>query len=210
MTRRGGAVVLVAGAITALAVVARATGAAVPAAATAPHTLAGGAPAYLEGAPPGFSGGFDEPSCHACHFHGDVNSGPERVEIAGVPERFSAGARYVITVTLRRPGIRLAGFQLTARFKDDGSQAGLLAAAPGDAPRVKVETYNGVAYVSQRKEGTSLADADQARWSLEWTAPDAQRPVVFHVAANAADGDGTAEGDYVETAFAEAMPAGVQ
>jgi len=211
MTRpRGSAVVLAVGAIAALVVVARSTGAAVPAGVAMPHTRAGSTAAYVEGAPPGFSGGFDAPSCHACHFHGEVNSGPERVEIAGVPDRFTAGARYVVTVTLRRPDMRLAGFQLTARFKDDGTQAGSVAAAPDDEPRVKVETYDGVSYVSQRKAGAILADAHLARWSVEWAAPDAQRPVVFHVAANAADGDGTAEGDYVETAIAEAMPAGVQ
>src|SRR5690606_8896186 len=131
------AVVLAVGAIAALVVAARSTGAAVPAGVAMPHTRAGSTAAYVEGAPPGFSGGFDEPSCHACHFHGEVNSGPERVEIAGVPDRFTAGARYVVTVTLRRPDMRLAGFQLTARFKDDGTQAGSLAAAPDDEPRVK-------------------------------------------------------------------------
>ena len=31
--------------------------------------------AYAEGAPPGFSGGFKEDSCHACHFHAEPNSG---------------------------------------------------------------------------------------------------------------------------------------
>jgi hypothetical protein len=163
--------------------------------------------AYAEGAPPGFSGGFGEQSCHACHFHNDVNSGPERVAIGGVPEQFVAGERYPLTVTLSRAGTVLAGFQLAARFKDDGTQAGTLAPAPGEGERVMVESRGGIEYANQRKAGTALAAAHTARWSLVWTAPDTRRPVVFHVAANAGDGDGTAEGDFVETATAETMPA---
>jgi hypothetical protein len=153
--------------------------------------------AYAEGAPPGFSGGFGEQSCHACHFHNDVNSGPERVAIGGVPDPFVAGEPYPLTVTL-------------SRFKDDGTQAGTLAPAPGEGERVMVESRGGIEYANQRKAGTALAAAHTARWSLVWTAPDTRRPVVFHVAANAGDGDGTAEGDFVETATVETMPAGAR
>ena len=45
--------------------------------------------AYAEGAPPGFSGGFKEESCHACHFHAELNSGGGRVTIEGVPATFA-------------------------------------------------------------------------------------------------------------------------
>jgi hypothetical protein len=169
----------------------------------------GPSPAYADGAPPGFSGGFDEQSCHACHFFNDVNSGPERVAITGVPERFVAGEAYPLTITLSRPDLKVAGFQLTARFRDDGAQAGELAPASGAAERVKVETQGDVQYANQQKAGTEPAAPHTARWSLVWTAPDGDRPVVFHVAANAGDGDGTAEGDYVETAEVEVRPAGL-
>jgi hypothetical protein len=47
--------------------------------------------AYAEGAPPGFSGGFKEESCHACHFHAEPNSGGGRVTIDGIPARFASG-----------------------------------------------------------------------------------------------------------------------
>lgn len=205
------AVFLTLAATTMLVVVGRSSGAVAMPGVVAGHARAGAASAYAEGAPPGFSGGFNEQSCHACHFHGEVDSGPERVAIAGVPERFVAGEAYRLTVTLRRPDMKLAGFQLTARFKDDGAQAGALAVTPGDDARVKVETQGDVQYANQRKEGTALAEAYTARWSVLWTAPDApdaSRTVVFHVAANAGDGDGTAEGDYVETATVETMPSG--
>ena len=56
------------------------------------------------------------------------------------PRRLRPGERYTLTVTLTRAGMKRAGFQLAARFKDSGAQAGTLAPGPGDAERVGVET----------------------------------------------------------------------
>jgi hypothetical protein len=58
---------------------------------------------------------------------GERGAGP--VSIEGVPGTFAPGQRYTLTITLQRTGMKLAGFQLAARFKDDGAQAGTL--APG-------------------------------------------------------------------------------
>ena len=165
------------------------------------------APGYARGAPPGFSGGFGEDSCHACHFHADLNDGLGRITVEGVPERFAPGERYPIAVTLSRPGMKLGGFQLTARFKDGGAQAGTLAPAAGAEAGIAVESRDGVQYARQEQEGTALAAADTARWLLDWIAPGARAAVVFHVAGNAADADGTAERDYVHTAAVESAPA---
>ena len=73
--------------------------------------------AYADGAAPGFSGGFSESSCDACLFEAAVNTPPGQVTLTGVPERFTAGAAYPITVTLTRPGMMIGGFQLAARFR---------------------------------------------------------------------------------------------
>ncbi|MGE3277138.1 MAG: choice-of-anchor V domain-containing protein [Vicinamibacterales bacterium] len=163
---------------------------------------------YPEGAPPGFSGGFGEQACDACHFEATINTGPGKVLLAGVPDRFTPGERYTLTLTLTRPGMRLGGFQLTARFEDGGAQAGGLAPGPAHAEHLTVESQNGIQYVGQHASGTGLAAPDTASWTLIWTAPPSGGPVVFHVAANAADGDGTAEGDYVHTTTAVSSPDG--
>ena len=168
--------------------------------------LTGRSETYPEGAPPGFSGGFGEQSCHACHFHAEPNSGPGRVTIAGVPERYVAGERYTLTVTLTRPGMKLGGFQLTARAKDGGAAAGTLASAEGAKEHIGIDVQSNIQYVNQRQKGTAPASADTARWTLVWTAPQSSVPVSFHVAANAADGDGTAEGDEVYTTVVESTP----
>ncbi|MGH9200319.1 MAG: choice-of-anchor V domain-containing protein [Vicinamibacterales bacterium] len=166
-------------------------------------------PAYAEGAPPGFSGGFKEESCHACHFHAEPNSGPGRVAIEGLPARFVAGERYTLIVTLTRTGMKRAGFQLTARFKDGGAQAGALAPGPDERERVGVVIQSGVEYAGQKKEGSSVGVADAVRWTIQWTAPAAGGgPVVFNVAANAADGNESADGDFVYTTSAESAPPG--
>ena len=163
-----------------------------------PHAAAR-ASAYADAAPPGFSGGFDEPSCHACHFDEELNSGPGRIAIAGVPERFTPGGRYPLTITLTRPEMKVGGFQLTSRFKDGGAQAGSLAPDDAEQARVRVDVRSGVQYANQRRKGTSIASANTAVWKLTWTAPARGGPIVFHVAGNAANGDDTAEGDYVHT-----------
>ena len=153
---------------------------------------------YAEGAPPGFSGGFAEQSCDACHFHAAPNTGAGRLSLEGVPERFAAGEPYRITISLTHDGMTFAGFQLTARFKDDGAQAGTFAKDSSDA-RVGIEAHSGVQYVGQRREGAAVAAPNASRWTVMWTAPSASRTVVFHVAANAANGDERADGDYVYT-----------
>jgi hypothetical protein len=161
---------------------------------------------YAEGAPPGFSGGFKEDSCHSCHFHAEPNSGGGHLTIEGVPAKFTAGERYVLTVTLTRAGMKSAGFQLAARFAQSGAQAGTLAPGSAERERVGVETLGGVQYAGQRKAGSSVGEGDAVRWTIEWTAPDGGGPVIFHAAANAADGNESADGDFVYTATAESAP----
>lgn len=162
--------------------------------------------AYPDGAPPGFSGGFKEDTCQACHFHEEPNAPPGRVTLDGVPPSFAAGERYTLTVTLTRPGMKRAGFQLAARFEADGSQAGTLAPGAGEGERLGVESSGPIQYAGQKKPGSEAGAGDQVRWTMEWTAPKSGGAVVFHVAANAADGNGNAEGDFVYAVMAKSAP----
>ena len=159
--------------------------------------------AYAEGAPPGFTGGFTEQSCDACHFHAAPNAGPGKLTIDGVPDRFVAGQAYRIDIVLTQPAMKLAGFQLAARFKDDGAQAGTLSKESDKDPRVGIETQSGVQYAGQRRDGATVTTPNESRWTVVWTAPSATRTVLFHVAANGANGDERTDGDYVYTVTAE-------
>lgn len=161
---------------------------------------------YPDGAPPGFSGGFKEESCHACHFHQEPNAPSGSVALDGVPAQYEAGKQYTLTVTLSRADMKLAGFQLAARFKEDGAQAGTLAAASRDAARVAIGRDGSIQYANQTRAGAALVEPGSTTWSVEWTAPASGGAVVLNVAANAADDNGSADGDFVYTATAESAP----
>src|SRR5690606_36899512 len=102
--------------------------------------------AYADGAPPGFSGGFKEESCHACRFDAEPNTSPGRVTIDGAPAAYEPGARFTLTITLTRTEMKRAGFQLASRFEGTGAQAGTLAPGPGDEKRVALATADGIQY----------------------------------------------------------------
>jgi hypothetical protein len=161
---------------------------------------------YADGAPPGFSGGFEEQSCHGCPFDAAPNATPGRVAISGAPDRYSPGQAYRLTVTLERPGLVMGGFQLTARFADGGGQAGSFSLAAAESDRVKIERSTGVEYASHRKAGAARVADGKAQWTITWTAPASGAAVRFHVAANAANGDESASGDFVYTATHDAAP----
>lgn len=156
---------------------------------------------YADGAPPGFSGGFGESACDACHFEAAVNTPPGRVTLTGVPERYAPGTAYPITITLSRPGMMMGGFQFAARFETAGAQAGTLAAGPGEEKRIKIESGT-IQYANQRRAGTALTEPGTVKWTVVWTAPATPGVVMFHVAANAADKDDAARGDFVYTTVA--------
>jgi hypothetical protein len=171
--------------------------------------LSASAPAgYMDGPPPGFSGGFGEQSCHACHFAEDPNQPPGTLLLSGIPGRYTPGESYPLTVTLARPGMALGGFQLTSRFEESGSQAGELLLEDGDAERIAVTTDGEVQYAHHRRAGAALVAPDTARWTVLWQAPPAAGAVRFDAAANAADGDDSIYGDHVYTAAKSVRGAG--
>lgn len=152
--------------------------------------------------PPGHTGGFGEPTCQACHTDAAANSGPGALTISGVPRCAEPGAEYELTVELRHDRMRVAGFQVSARSAD-GAQAGTFAPAAGEETRVGTTTDAGVQYAHHLYDGTDLADAGAARWSVTWKAGDAG-PATFHAAAVAGDSDLSPLGDDVFTATDEA------
>ncbi|MEX2584063.1 MAG: choice-of-anchor V domain-containing protein [Gemmatimonadota bacterium] len=159
-----------------------------------------GHPVYRDGPPPGFTGGFGEQSCHACHFDASINDPAGIFEVSGIPTVYEAGKRYPLVVTLTRPGMEAGGFQLTAREEQSGAQAGSLTADPADEARVRSIEDRDVEYLQQRLPGSGSSASDTLHWRVIWTAPEGSANVLFNAAANVADGDGSASGDFVYTA----------
>jgi hypothetical protein len=151
------------------------------------------------GPPPGHTGGFGEPTCRACHFDADLNEPGGDLSLGGTPAAYVPGRAYEITVALKRAGMLRGGFQMTARFASGagaGSQAGEF--TPGDGgTQVVWDTVKRVGYAEHTTLGTA-ATGGAARWTLRWTAPPrAGGPVVFHIAANAANDDDSPLSDFI-------------
>lgn len=162
---------------------------------------------YPADPPPAHTGGFGEPTCHACHFEAEPNQPGGRLDLTGLPESYEPGASYTLTLVLTRPGQQAAGFQLAARVAS-GPRAG---AQAGTLQTLDERTQNTTAgekrvqYLHHTEKGTALLSPDTARWTFRWTAPpDSAAPaggdtVVFHIVANAADGDLSPFGDLIYT-----------
>ncbi len=161
--------------------------------------LARGLQAFPDGPPVARTGGFGEPTCAQCHTGRPLNAPGGSLALRGAPEAYEAGKRYRLVVALSREGMAAAGFQLAARC-ENGRQAGELAAS--GAPRVDVagDANTGVRYARQTADGVEPERPGSTAWAVEWTAPAAGCGAVrFDVAANAANGDASALGDYVYT-----------
>ena len=96
------------------------------------------------------------------------------------------GGRYSLTVELKDAEAVIAGFQMIATA-ENGSGGSFSSALPS------VETAGSAI----RSTEPLVVDGD-ARWSLDWHAPkDSAGSIVFHVAATAANHDGSPFGDQV-------------
>ena len=172
----------------------------------------GPSPSYVEGPPPAHAGGFGGDTCHACHFENDRDAPGGALTLSGVPDTFDPSAIYRITVSLERPEIGRAGFQLAARISEGagaGGPAGALRAMGGDERVQAVTAADGVTYAQHTEPGTSLTGPGTASWTVEWRPPAVDATsVVFHAAANAANDDASEFGDFIYTASATTRPAG--
>jgi uncharacterized protein (TIGR03437 family) len=164
---------------------------------------------------PGFTGAqrFNPPenSCVECHT-GNPNSGPGSVQLrlnGAAPTTYAAGTAIPIQIVITDTGggRQRWGFELSARFAN-GTQAGTLTASGSNTTtqRGLFGAQAQVTYASHlnavRQPGTTFT------YTINWTAPAAgSGPVIFNVAANAANGDSTNSGDRIYTAEVVVEPA---
>ncbi len=146
---------------------------------------------YPENPPVAHTGGFGEPTCHACHFDGALNDAAGALTVEGWRGAFVPDSSYTMRVVLHRPGMRRAGFQLSMRT-EAGEQAGQFTATN---PNTAVDEAGGIQYIRHTPEGTLDIRGDTAVWSFEWASPEAPLPIYIHVSANAGNGDASEFGD---------------
>jgi len=139
-------------------------------------------------------------NCTACHdtFH-DPNVGPGSLSVGSVPPIYNPGQQYTLMVTVQQSGLRRFGFQLTA-IDQSGNRAGTLAPLGSDTQINPDTGVGGRQYIEHTKIGTLAPVTGSRTWSILWTAPPTDIGTVgFWVAGNAANDDGTNQGDYIYT-----------
>lgn len=153
-----------------------------------------GYPEHLTGT---FTGGFGEETCRSCHFDYDLNPDGGSLSVTGIPEKVSAGEEVNIQIAVKREELGAAGFQLSARYKD-GTQAGQFFVEGDNRIMVSDDTPDSLQYVQHSSEGTNPSGGNKNSWTVRWQAPNSiEGPVIFNIAANAANGDQSEFGDYV-------------
>lgn len=165
-------------------------------------TSALAAAAYNSGPPPAVTGAPGESLCAqpGCHSSFAPNSGPGTLSLEGLPEAYTPGQSYTVTVSLAQQGQSQWGFQLTAKIGNNrGGELSLIDrqttqfASSSTAPRPQ--------YVEHTFQGTMAGTPDgPVTWQVQWQAPPTgSGPVTFYVAGNAANGNFTSLGDYIYT-----------
>lgn len=171
-------------------------------------------PAYVDGPVPGRTGGFGEPTCRECHFSFQLNPGGGEVALEGLPERWAPGRRHALTVRVRHEELERGGFQLSARYAGGpagGRDAGALRPTGPRTQAVEDTAPDArVTYLQHTRVGTLPVEDGVVEWRVTWEAPgrgSPRRPVVFHVAANAANDDDSEFGDRIYSSERTVPPA---
>ena len=144
-----------------------------------------------------------ETNCTQCHTQFPVNSGTGSVVISGLPARYAPGQQIDVTVTVSQSDAVIYGFQLTA-VDAFGRQAGTFT-LPAVVPP-KLQTVTGIVngnqrtYVEHTIDGVTPTQFGSNSWTFKWNAPNHDiGGVHFYAAGNAANSDGSPNGDYIYT-----------
>ena len=142
-----------------------------------------------------------EMTCTSCHGSSPQNpDGAGRIELRGVPERYAPGQHYALTFVLAHtdPAVKGFGFQLTAVRRDTLAGAGELVVTDERTTQVLSGGVGGREYVEHTYNGIGAGKSGSQSWTFEWIAPAHDvGDVAFFAAANAANLDGSKEGDRI-------------
>lgn len=155
-----------------------------------------GAAAYDDGPPDGMAG--DPPSsetCLLCHSDFPLNSGAGQLALLGVPQTFTPGQSYGLTIELDDPAQQRWGFELTV-LDAANEAAGTLVVTDPVNTQLSDNPAPAADYLKQTWDGTYAGTAGPAHWDFTWVAP-AAGDVTFYLAGNAADYNHAPTGDYI-------------
>ncbi len=142
--------------------------------------------AFPDGAPWGAANPAAEQNCATCHFDIDPVRDSAALVIDGLPQRPEPGATYDLRIVFDDPETVSAGFQLFALVADQHAGTFVSSAA-------------NVEFIGSAIRSTEpIRGKDSVAWPFEWHAPlDFDAPIVFYIAASAANDDGSPFGDTI-------------
>lgn len=164
----------------------------------------GGPPSCHAGEPP------NNFNCSSCHSGPPVNTGTADVllDLDSAENGYRPGETYTIRVSIERPGLLAAGFQLIALREDDaGTTPGeMILDEPArtqtidqNNPHLGNCSLDNKVWVEHKYAGI-LADSGKNSWTFSWRAPDTDAGnVSFYVAVLDANLDLEEYGDSVYT-----------
>jgi hypothetical protein len=147
-------------------------------------------------------------TCYNCHdaVPSGINSGAGSVQINGLPAVYNPGQEYTFTVVTQQAGKQRYGFQITA-IDGNGNRAGTLTPDGSDSQLNSQTGSGGRQYIQHSQSGTLPNGQSNHTWRVRWTAPSTDVGTVrFYGAGNAANGDGTNQGQdniYTTSALTE-------
>lgn len=142
--------------------------------------------AYPDGAPWGAANPAAEQHCAICHFGADAVHDSAALRIDGLPSKPVPGSCYELKISFDDPAIVIAGFQLLARAREQ--DAGTFSSDASETEFVG----------SAIRSTAAVINNNGVYWEIKWRAPERiMLPIVFHVAASAANDDGSPFGDTI-------------
>jgi hypothetical protein len=135
---------------------------------------------------------MDGISCTDCHFPGPLLTVEDWI-MTNIPATgYVPGQKYTITASGIHNGANKFGFQITAEDKNGKSGTFVIT----DATNTQFSP-TGEAWVTHTAAGTT-ATGGTASWSMDWIAPASGSGIVtFYATFNAANGDGSNNGDVI-------------
>jgi len=137
-----------------------------------------------------------------CHIDYEVNSGPGTLTLTGIPETYTPGNTYPITIQLQQKGQQRWGFQVTV-INDQGIRSGEIVKFDDGSMQLETDDVEGKErfYLKHTRRGTHQGEQDgPVQWQFVWKAPESGEGVIsFYAAGNAANGNRKPTGDYIYT-----------
>lgn len=147
--------------------------------------------------------------CTSCHNSSALNPDQDgTLSVQGVPEQYVPGQAYSLTVSISHKDASVLrwGFQMTAIALESGEGAGEFLATDAATTQVLAAMSGSRSYVEHAYGGTAIGQTGAASWTFQWKAPAAAiGPVGFFAAANAANADGSNQGDRIYSSSPEPL-----